>query len=130
WNGVAAEIAQEVAVLFEDDDVNAGAREQHAEHHAGRSAAGDAAARLERFGGVRHSVGLFTRRNSNVSVSCGHRASSMPDTAGSVSSTVRRSLYERTEDPKRAGRCRAVARGVRAASARTVLRSGVRSATR
>ena len=60
-HGVAAEIAQEIAVLFEDDDVDAGPREQHAEHHAGRSAARDAAARLERFGGVRHSVGLFTR---------------------------------------------------------------------
>ena len=40
---VAAEVAQEVGVLLEHDDLDAGAREQQAEHHAGRPAAGDAA---------------------------------------------------------------------------------------
>ena len=44
-NGVAAEIAQEIGVLLEHDDVDAGAREQEAEHHPARSAADDAAAR-------------------------------------------------------------------------------------
>ena len=42
-HGVAAEIAKEVLVLFQHHDVHAGARQQKAEHHAGRSAAGDAA---------------------------------------------------------------------------------------
>ena len=48
-DGVAAEIAEEVRVLLEHDHVDAGAREKEAEHHAGRSAAGNAAARNERF---------------------------------------------------------------------------------
>ena len=51
-DGVAAEVAQEVGVLLEHDDVDAGAREQEAEHHPGRTAAGDAAAGAERAGGV------------------------------------------------------------------------------
>ena len=38
---VAAEIAQEVGVLLEDDDVDAGARHEEAEHHAGGAAADD-----------------------------------------------------------------------------------------
>src|ERR1700761_7432552 len=38
---VAAEIAEEVAVLFQDDDVDAGSGEQITEHDAGRPAAGD-----------------------------------------------------------------------------------------
>ena len=42
-NGVAAEIAQEIGVLLQHHDLNAGARQQESEHHAGRSAAGDAA---------------------------------------------------------------------------------------
>ena len=33
-NGVAAKVAQEVGVLLEHDDVDAGARQQEAEHHA------------------------------------------------------------------------------------------------
>ena len=43
---VAAEVAQEVGVLLEHHDVDAGARQQQAEHHAGRPAADDAAARV------------------------------------------------------------------------------------
>ena len=38
-DGVAAKVAQEVRVLLQDDDVDAGARQQEAEHHAGRPAA-------------------------------------------------------------------------------------------
>ena len=49
-DGVAAEIAQEIGVLLQHDDVDAGAREQKAEHHAGRPAADDAAARGEPLG--------------------------------------------------------------------------------
>ena len=41
---VAAEVAQEVGVLLEDQDVDAGPRQQEAEHHPGRPAADDAAA--------------------------------------------------------------------------------------
>ena len=42
-DGVAAEVAQEIGVLLEHHDVDAGARQQKAEHHAGRPAAGDGA---------------------------------------------------------------------------------------
>ena len=45
---VAAKVAQEVGVLLQHHDVDAGARQQEAEHHAGRPAADDAAARVER----------------------------------------------------------------------------------
>ena len=40
---VAAEIAKEVGVLLQHRDLDAGTRQQKAEHHAGRTAAGDAA---------------------------------------------------------------------------------------
>ncbi len=52
-NGIAAKIAQEIAVLFQHQDFNTGTRQQIAQHHAGRSAAGDAAAH-----------GNFLRRHS------------------------------------------------------------------
>ena len=42
-DGVAAEVAEEVSVFLKDHYVDAGARQQEAEHHAGRSAAGDTA---------------------------------------------------------------------------------------
>jgi hypothetical protein len=45
-DGVAAEIAQEVGVLLQHDDADAGAREEQAEHHPRRPAAGDAAGGL------------------------------------------------------------------------------------
>jgi hypothetical protein len=41
-DGVAAEVAVEVRVLLEDDDLDAGSRQQQAEHGAGRAAADDA----------------------------------------------------------------------------------------
>ena len=44
-NGVAAEIAQEIGMLLEHDDVDAGAREQKAQHEPARPAADDATAR-------------------------------------------------------------------------------------
>ena len=39
-DGVAAEVAEEIRVLLQDDDVDAGTRQQEAQHHAGRTAAG------------------------------------------------------------------------------------------
>jgi hypothetical protein len=42
-NGVAAKIAQEIAMLLEDDNVDAGAREQETEHEPARPASNDAA---------------------------------------------------------------------------------------
>ena len=45
-DGVAAEIAQEISVLLQHDDIDAGARQQQTQHHAGRTAANDAACRL------------------------------------------------------------------------------------
>ena len=41
-HGVAAEVAEEVGVLLEDDHLDAGAGEQEAQHDARRSATGDA----------------------------------------------------------------------------------------
>ena len=49
-NGVASEIAQEVGMFLEHDDVHAGAREQEAEHEPARSPTDDAATRGELFG--------------------------------------------------------------------------------
>jgi len=46
---VAAKIAQEVRVFFQHDDIDAGTREQEAEHHAGRTAADDATTGREMF---------------------------------------------------------------------------------
>ena len=45
-HGIAAKIAEEVGVLFQHHDIDAGASEQVTEHHAGRAAADDAATRL------------------------------------------------------------------------------------
>ena len=47
-NRVAAEIAKEIGVLLQHHDLNAGARQQESEHHAGGAAAGDAALGLDR----------------------------------------------------------------------------------
>src|SRR5262245_50082904 len=44
-DGVAAEITQEIAVLFEHERLDPGAGEQEAGHHAGGTPSGDAAAR-------------------------------------------------------------------------------------
>ena len=44
-DGVAAKVAQEIGVLLQHHDVDAGAGQQEAEHHAGRTAAGDGAGR-------------------------------------------------------------------------------------
>ncbi len=50
-NGIAAEVAEEVGVFFENDDIDAGAGELIGEHHAGGASADDAAAGFEAFGG-------------------------------------------------------------------------------
>ena len=42
-DGVAAEIPQEIRVLFQHDDRHTGAGQQESEHHPGRAAADDAA---------------------------------------------------------------------------------------
>ena len=43
-NGIAAKIAEEIAVLFQHQHLDAGARQQIPQHHARWTAAGDAAA--------------------------------------------------------------------------------------
>ena len=48
-DGVAAKVAQEVRVLFQHHHLDAGACQQIAEHHAGGSASGDAAASGDDF---------------------------------------------------------------------------------
>ena len=40
---IAAEVAEEIGVLLQHHDANAGARQQESKHHPGRAAAGDAA---------------------------------------------------------------------------------------
>src|SRR5258708_20571774 len=45
-NRIAAEITQKIAVLFEHDHINTRARQQKAEHHPSRTAAGNAPPRL------------------------------------------------------------------------------------
>ena len=47
-HGVAAKIAEEVGVLLQHHDIDAGASEQVTEHHAGRAAADDAATYFHR----------------------------------------------------------------------------------
>ena len=42
-HGVAAKVAEEVAVFLQNDDVDAGARQQISQHHPRRAAAGNAA---------------------------------------------------------------------------------------
>jgi hypothetical protein len=48
-NRVAAEVAQEVGVLLEHDDVGPGTRQQQPERHSGRAAARDAAPDRDAF---------------------------------------------------------------------------------
>jgi hypothetical protein len=63
-DGVAAEIAEEVGVFFEDEDFDASAGEEETEHHAGGAASCDAA------GGLRGSKGgNFGRHGSNLGTS-------------------------------------------------------------
>ncbi len=49
-NRVAAKVAKEVGVLFENEHTEARAGEEKAEHHAGGAASGDAAAGFDDFG--------------------------------------------------------------------------------
>ena len=48
-DGVAAEVAEEVLVLLQHHDLDAGAGEEKSEHHPGGAAAGDAATRGDGF---------------------------------------------------------------------------------
>ena len=49
-DGVAAKIAEEIGVLLEHEHIDAGTREQEAQHHSRRTAADDAAANGKGFG--------------------------------------------------------------------------------
>ena len=44
---IATEIAQEIGVFFQDNDVDTHAREQKSQYHPGRTASRDAATRLD-----------------------------------------------------------------------------------
>ena len=57
-HGVAAEVAEKISVFFQHHDVDAGPRQQKAEHHAGRPAAGDATGRGDRCN--RHEKYVYT----------------------------------------------------------------------
>jgi hypothetical protein len=71
-DGVAPEVAQEVRVLFQDEDVDARAGEERAQHHARGAAPRDAAAdRITRRWHVPPSVSRFGRsRPDRVAVHC------------------------------------------------------------
>jgi hypothetical protein len=56
-DGVAAEVAKEIGVLLQHEDIDSGTGKQKAEHHASRAAARDATARGE---GFRHCCGSVT----------------------------------------------------------------------
>ena len=77
-DGVAAEVAQEVAVLLQHDAPDAAARQQKAQHHAGRPATHDAALGGER----RHSS--ISRKTRPVAV--------MASNAGTPSGPLTHSL--------------------------------------
>ncbi len=77
-DGVAAEVAQEVGVLLQHDGPDAGARQQEAQHHAGRAATHDAALGGER----RHSS--ISRNTRPVAV--------MASSAGTPSGPLTHSL--------------------------------------
>ena len=53
-NRVAAKVPEEVSVLLQDHDVDPSPRQQEAQHHPGRTTAGDAALSIERFYLIRH----------------------------------------------------------------------------
>jgi hypothetical protein len=54
-DGVAAEVAEEVFVFFEDSDIDSGAGEEEAEHDSGWASADDAACGIQRWvTSVRH----------------------------------------------------------------------------
>jgi RecA-family ATPase len=53
-HGIATKIAEKVGVLFQHHHANAGPRQKKAEHHSGRSAARDAALRIN--GAVRRGL--------------------------------------------------------------------------
>jgi hypothetical protein len=45
-HSVAAKVTQKIGVFFQHHDLNAGARQKEAEHHSGRTAAGNTALRV------------------------------------------------------------------------------------
>src|SRR5262249_28051752 len=82
-DGVAAEVAEEVGVLLQHDDVDAGARQQEAGHHAGRAAAGDHAGAGEGLGqngspDQSFSVQRLTARNGRRVTTTHLSSSAMP----------------------------------------------------
>ncbi len=72
-DGVAAEVAEEVGVLFEDGDGDAGAGEEEAEHDAGRASADDADGGGEGLCGGGHGGLRVARTRGSVKVVCGRR---------------------------------------------------------
>ncbi len=62
-DGVAAEVAQEVAVLLEHDDAHAAPGEQQAEHEAGGTAADDDAVGVEPAREIAHATSVLAPRS-------------------------------------------------------------------
>src|SRR5580658_8948318 len=61
-NGVAAKVTQEICMLFEDNYVDSGTRQEEADHHARGTAPSNATADFDRFRFLRHHTELFHSR--------------------------------------------------------------------
>ena len=108
-DGVAAEIAQEIGVLLQHHDVDAGAGQQKAQHHAGRAAAGDAAARVD---GLGHGASPLTR-------SCRarfRRRASRPETPSEAGAALGHHVAEQQQRPEASTRTAAPTSMPRSAS--------------
>src|ERR1700733_7544757 len=57
--GVSAKATQEICMLFEDNYVDTGTRQEEADHHAGGTAPSNATAGFDRFRFLRHHRELF-----------------------------------------------------------------------
>src|SRR3954447_25947627 len=73
-HGVAAKIPEEIIMLFQNHDIDAGASEKIAEHHAGWPATDDAAANLDHLS--RRLFGTHTHLSRRTSVDVGGVAES------------------------------------------------------
>src|SRR5262245_30339034 len=78
-NGVTAKVAQEIGMLLEDNDVDAGTRQQEAKHQSRRTAAGNAAARLHVL--WFHSARSYQRFPHSLKIRVGGRSSTAFSTA-------------------------------------------------
>src|SRR6516225_6245155 len=90
-NRVAPEVAQEIGVFFENDNIDTGSCEQKSQHHTRWSAAGNTTARREHFHDLSRDFpfwGFIYVRSYN-----GHRLMYAPASAVFRGTSGRRALY-------------------------------------